>query len=77
MKGKYDMNAKFKISGKTIETERLVLRAFETADLEDLFEYAREEGVGEPAGWKHHESIDEMCIRDRSTTWASISAICA
>lgn len=59
MKGKYDMNAKFKISGKTIETERLVLRAFETADLEDFFEYAREEGVGEPAGWKHHESIDE------------------
>lgn len=53
------MNAKFKISGKKIETERLLLRAFEAADLKDFFEYACEEGVGEPAGWKHHESIDE------------------
>ena len=53
------MNAIFKIDGKQIETERLILRAFKEADLEDFYEYASVEGVGERAGWKHHESIEE------------------
>lgn len=53
------MNACFTINGKVIETERLILRAFRHADLEDLYEYASIEGVGEMAGWRHHESIDE------------------
>lgn len=53
------MNATFKINGLQIETERLILRAFKQSDLEDFFEYAKVEGVGERAGWKHHESKDE------------------
>lgn len=53
------MNAYFRINGKVIETERLILRAFEQTDLKDFYEYASVEGVGEMAGWKHHESIDE------------------
>lgn len=53
------MNAAFKINGKQIQTERLILRAFKQSDLNDFFEYASVEGVGERAGWKHHESIDE------------------
>lgn len=53
------MNALFKINGKIIETERLILRAFKQSDLNDFFEYASVEGVGERAGWKHHESIEE------------------
>ena len=54
-----NMNAHFRINGKVIETERLILRAFKQTDLESFYEYASVEGVGEMAGWKHHESIDE------------------
>ena len=53
------MNAIFTINGKRLETERLVLRSFTENDLEDFYEYASVEGVGEMAGWKHHESIEE------------------
>ena len=51
------MNATFQICGITLETERLLLRPFEAEDLNDFYEYASVEGVGEMAGWRHHESI--------------------
>lgn len=51
------MNAIFQIDKKQIETERLVLRPFIESDLDDFYEYASVEGVGEMAGWHHHESI--------------------
>ena len=44
---------------KTLETERLILRPFRESDTEDLYAYARVEGVGEAAGWTHHKSLDE------------------
>ena len=47
---------------KTLETKRLILRPFKMSDLEDLYEYASVEGVGEMAGWKHHSSITESNI---------------
>ena len=50
------MNGTFKINGTIIETERLILRPFQQSDLDDFYEYASVEGVGEMAGWKHHES---------------------
>ena len=53
------MNAPFKISGKIIETKRLILRSFKPSDLDDFYEYASVDGVGEMAGWHHHESIDK------------------
>lgn len=53
------MNAIFKINGKQLNTERLILRAFKQSDLDDFYEYASVEGVGERAGWKHHESAEE------------------
>ena len=53
------MNVNFKINGIQIETERLLLRAFNQSDLDDFYEYASVEGVGEMAGWKHHESKDK------------------
>ena len=53
------MNATFKISGTIIETERLILRPFEQSDLDDFYEYARVDGVGEMAGWKHHENKEK------------------
>lgn len=53
------MNANFKINGLQIETKRLILRAFNQNDLNDFYEYASVNGVGEMAGWKHHESKEE------------------
>lgn len=35
------MNAEFRINGKEIETERLVLRAFRQSDLEDFLNTRR------------------------------------
>ena len=42
----------------TIETDRLLLRAFTEGDLDDFYAYARVPGVGEMAGWPHHTSIE-------------------
>ena len=53
------MNAEFKINSKIIETKRLILRAFTLEDLDDFYEYASVEGVGERAGWAHHKSKQE------------------
>lgn len=67
------MNANFKINGIVIETERLILRPFKQSDLDDFFEYASVEGVGEMAGWKHHEnkeksqSILDLFIKEDKT----------
>jgi ribosomal-protein-alanine N-acetyltransferase len=41
-----------------IETERLILRSFIESDLSDFYNYASVPGVGEMAGWPHHESIE-------------------
>jgi ribosomal-protein-alanine N-acetyltransferase len=53
------MNADFKINGVKIETDRLILRPFKQSDLNDFYEYASVEGVGEMAGWMHHESPEK------------------
>ena len=54
-----NMNAKVDLTGIQIEIERLILRPFELTDLDDLFEYASIPGVGENAGWPHHETIEK------------------
>lgn len=53
------MNADFKIDGLVLESERMILRPFYTEDIDDLYEYASVEGVGEMAGWQHHESKEK------------------
>ena len=53
------MNAEFYIKNKVIETERLLLRAFKETDLNNFYEYAKVDGVGEMAGWPHHKNIEE------------------
>ena len=53
------MNTEINISNVILETERLILRAWEITDLDDLFEYASVNGVGEKAGWEHLKSKDE------------------
>jgi len=55
---------------KTLETKRLTLRSWQKSDINDLYEYASVEGIGEMAGWPHHEnketskSILDMFIRN-------------
>ena len=53
------MNAEFKIGGIVIETQRLILRPFQESDLDDFYEYAKVDGVGEMAGWRHHENKEK------------------
>lgn len=51
------------ITSQTLETERLILRAWRADDLEDFYAYASEPGVGERAGWKltnHGRSPEEF-----------------
>ena len=52
------MNAPIDISKTILNTERLVLRPWRQSDLEDFYEYARVDGVGQMAGWLPHESPD-------------------
>ena len=54
-----NMNAEINISNVILETDRWILRAWEITDLDDFFEYASVEGVGEKAGWEHHKSKDK------------------
>ncbi len=53
------MNAKVDLTHVVLETDRLILRGWKYSDLDDFFEYASVEGVGERAGWSHHESKSE------------------
>ena len=40
-----------------LETERLILCRWEESDAEDLYEYAKDPGVGPIAGWPSHQSM--------------------
>ena len=53
------MNAAFDVTDIHIETDRLILRSWQESDLEDFYEYACVDGVGELAGWEHHESVEK------------------
>lgn len=50
------MNAEIDISGITLKTERLILRPWQQEDLDDFYEYAMVDGVGQMAGWLPHEN---------------------
>lgn len=47
------------ISNITLSTDRLILRTWKESDLADFFQYCSAEGVGEMAGWKRHETIED------------------
>lgn len=53
------MNAKVDITGIKIETERLILREWSYDDLDDFFEYASVDGVGQMAGWEPHPNKEK------------------
>ena len=53
------MDIKVDFTDLVIKTDRLILRAFNDNDLEDLYAYAKTPGLGEMAGWPHHKSIED------------------
>lgn len=67
------MNKPIDITGLVLKTDRLTLRPFRDSDLQDFYEYARVDGVGQMAGWLPHKNIDEsraildMFIREKKT----------
>jgi len=52
------MDIPINITNTNLETERLTLRPWQESDLDDFYAYASVPGVGEMAGWPHHQSID-------------------
>lgn len=56
------MNKPIDITGTTLQTERLILRPWKAADLNDFYEYAKVDGVGQMAGWVPHKSIEESQV---------------
>jgi len=42
-----------------LESKRLILRKVELKDVEDMFEYAKDEMVGPMAGWEPHKTIKD------------------
>ena len=53
------MNAEIDISRTILKTERLTLRPWRQEDLDDFYEYASVDGVGQMAGWVPHKSKEE------------------
>jgi len=53
------MDIAIDITNTVLETERLILRPWLETDADDMYEYASVPGVGEMAGWKHHENKEE------------------
>ena len=67
------MIAPVDVTNICMETDRLILRAWQETDVEDFYEYARVDGVGQMAGWLPHKDIQEsrtvlgFFIRDKKT----------
>ena len=67
------MLAPVDITGVRLETERLILRPWTRADLEDFHAYSSIDGLGQMAGWTPHQSIEEsrvildLFIREKKT----------
>ena len=53
------MNANIDVSNVILHTERLTLRPWTLNDLDDLYEYASVDGVGQMAGWLPHKNKEE------------------
>lgn len=53
------MNAKIDISNVILKTDRLILREWTYNDLDDFYEYASVDGVGQMAGWLPHKNKEE------------------
>ena len=61
----------------TLQTERLVLRAFELSDTVDVFTYAQSPLVGPMAGWAPHRTMEDsrqvvQHFMNRGDVWAIV-----
>ena len=67
------MIAPVDVTGIRIETERLILRPWKESDVQDFYEYASVDGVGQRCGWLPHQSLEEstmilnLFIREKKT----------
>ena len=50
------MNAPIDLRDVVLHTPRLTLRPWRPDDLDDFYAYAREDGVGQMAGWLPHKN---------------------
>ena len=57
--GTANMNKPIDISNVILRTNRLVLRPWTLDDVDDMYEYAKVEGVGIWAGWLPHKDMEE------------------
>lgn len=53
------MNKRIDITGVVLTTDRLTLRPWRESDLNDFYEYASVDGVGQMAGWNPHRNMEE------------------
>ncbi|MBQ2667532.1 MAG: GNAT family N-acetyltransferase [Clostridia bacterium] len=53
------MNKPIDITGVVLTTNRLTLRPWRESDLNDFYEYASVDGVGQMAGWNPHKNVEE------------------
>ena len=53
------MIAPVDVTNIRIETPRLILRPWQESDVEDFYEYARVDGVGQRCGWLPHQNLEE------------------
>ena len=53
------MNKQIDITGVVLTTDRLTLRPWRESDLNDFYEYASVDGVGQMAGWNPHRNMEE------------------
>ena len=61
-----DMNTDIDISKVRIKTSRMLLRPWRLTDLDDFYEYASVDGVGQMAGWQpHHNKQESLEILER------------
>ena len=56
------MNKRIDITGVVLTTDRLTLRPWRESDLNDFYEYASVDGVGQMAGWNPHRNVEESQI---------------
>ena len=67
------MNTPIDISNVTLKTNRMIIRPWRQPDLDDFYEYASVDGVGQMAGWRPHkdkaesQTILDMFIAEKKT----------
>jgi len=53
------MNKQIDITDVVLTTDRLILRPWRESDLNDFYEYASVDGIGQMAGWNPHRNMEE------------------